>query len=57
MATPLSLRLRHLGLPDTESQDLHAMGWEHYMARLSIVASGGDPGPDALAAQADAEPS
>ena len=23
------LRLRHLGLPDTESQNLHTMGWEH----------------------------
>ena len=27
------------------------------MARLSIAAPGGDPGPDVLAAQADAEPS
>ena len=23
-------------------------GWDHHLARLSVVASGGDPGPDAL---------
>ena len=24
----------------------HGEGWEHYLARLSIAAAGGDPGPD-----------
>ena len=24
----------------------HTMGWEHYLGRLAIVATGGDPGPD-----------
>ena len=51
------LRLRHLGLPDKESRELHAMGWEHYLARLVTAAAGGDPGPDALAAQANADSS
>jgi uncharacterized protein YndB with AHSA1/START domain len=26
----------------------HAVGWEHYLGRLAIVAAGGDPGPDPL---------
>jgi uncharacterized protein YndB with AHSA1/START domain len=26
--------------------DFHAMGWEHYLARLMIAATGSDPGPD-----------
>jgi uncharacterized protein YndB with AHSA1/START domain len=26
--------------------DFHAMGWEHYLARLMIAAAGSDPGPD-----------
>jgi len=29
-----------------ELADFHAMGWENYLARLAIVATGGDPGPD-----------
>jgi uncharacterized protein YndB with AHSA1/START domain len=24
----------------------HTMGWEHYLGRLAIAATGGDPGPD-----------
>ncbi len=39
------LRLRHLDLPEGE-RDSHAQGWEHYIPRLVIVATGGDPGPD-----------
>ena len=27
----------------------HGGGWEHYLARLSIAATGGDPGPDPMA--------
>jgi uncharacterized protein YndB with AHSA1/START domain len=29
-----------------ELADFHAMGWEHYLARLAVVAAGGDPGHD-----------
>ena len=28
------------------SRDPHRMGWEHYLSRLAIAATGGDPGPD-----------
>ena len=40
------VRLRHYGLPDAEQESAHAAGWEHFLERLSTVASGGDPGPD-----------
>jgi uncharacterized protein YndB with AHSA1/START domain len=40
------LRLTHSGLPDAEACADHAQGWAHYLGRLAIVASGGDPGPD-----------
>ena len=39
------VRLRHSGLKG-DLRDMHAMGWEHYMARLVVAAAGGDPGPD-----------
>lgn len=42
------LRLTHRGLPTVEELDLHAAGWRHYLARLGVVAGGGDPGVDAL---------
>ena len=29
-----------------ELVDFHLIGWENYLGRLAIVASGGDPGPD-----------
>jgi uncharacterized protein YndB with AHSA1/START domain len=32
-----------------ELADFHSMGWEHYLGRLAIAASGADPGPDELA--------
>jgi uncharacterized protein YndB with AHSA1/START domain len=38
----------------TEVHDFHAMGWEHYLDRLAVVAPGGDPGPDLLAELASA---
>jgi len=44
------VRLRHLGLP-VAARDLHAEGWEHYLARLAIAAQGGDPGPDSYVTQ------
>jgi uncharacterized protein YndB with AHSA1/START domain len=40
------IRLVHRDLPDDVRQP-HADGWEHYLSRLAVVASGGDPGPDA----------
>ncbi len=36
--------LRHSGLPHTELHR-HALGWEHYLARLALVAAGADAGP------------
>ncbi len=39
------VRLAHIGLPAPARSD-HADGWNHYLARLAIVARGGDPGPD-----------
>ena len=37
--------LVHTGLPEDAIAD-HAKGWVHYLGRLAIAASGGDPGPD-----------
>jgi uncharacterized protein YndB with AHSA1/START domain len=39
------LRLVHRGISGP-NRDGSAAGWTHYLARLVIVASGGDPGPD-----------
>jgi uncharacterized protein YndB with AHSA1/START domain len=41
-----SLRFVHRDLPNTESVESHAHGWDHYLPRLEIVAAGGDPGED-----------
>lgn len=40
------VRLVHRGLPNEESATSHGHGWQHYLERLGIAASGGDPGPD-----------
>jgi uncharacterized protein YndB with AHSA1/START domain len=42
------LRMTHSGLPDADQCANHATGWAHYLARLSTVAAGGDPGPDPM---------
>ncbi len=34
----------HTGLPDSEAPR-HALGWQHYLARLAIVGSGGKVAP------------
>jgi uncharacterized protein YndB with AHSA1/START domain len=34
----------HSGLPESEAPR-HALGWQHYLARLRILASGGEPEP------------
>jgi uncharacterized protein YndB with AHSA1/START domain len=39
------VRLVHRGLP-ADAVDDHGRGWQRYVERLAIVASGGDPGPD-----------
>jgi uncharacterized protein YndB with AHSA1/START domain len=39
------LTLTHRGLPADEVAR-HSAGWTHYLLRLALVASGGDPGPD-----------
>jgi uncharacterized protein YndB with AHSA1/START domain len=39
------VRFSHSGLP-AEAVPGHSNGWTHYLARLAIAASGGDPGPD-----------
>jgi uncharacterized protein YndB with AHSA1/START domain len=41
------VRLTHRGLPD-DLHSFHELGWENYLPRLSVVAAGGDPGPDPL---------
>jgi uncharacterized protein YndB with AHSA1/START domain len=39
------VRLVHHELPE-EGVEAHAAGWPRYLSRLSLVAAGGDPGPD-----------
>jgi uncharacterized protein YndB with AHSA1/START domain len=48
------LRLTHRGLPDDAVSD-HTQGWDHYLERLSIVAAGGEVGPDVPEAEAEAK--
>jgi uncharacterized protein YndB with AHSA1/START domain len=40
------VRLVHRGLTTSEMRDQHRIGWELYLARLTVAAAGGDPGPD-----------
>jgi len=40
------LKFRHYGLPGAEATRSHAHGWDHYLARLVVAGSGGDPGED-----------
>jgi hypothetical protein len=42
------VRLTHRDLPPEARTD-HRRGWQHYLGRLAIVATGGDPGPDRAA--------
>ena len=42
------VRLVHRALPDG-IREAHTVGWSHYLARVALVAEGGDAGPDALA--------
>ncbi|MEY9939989.1 SRPBCC domain-containing protein [Streptacidiphilus sp. MAP5-3] len=45
------LTLTHTDLP-AAAREPHRTGWEHYLDRLTIRASGGDPGPDPWAEEA-----
>jgi uncharacterized protein YndB with AHSA1/START domain len=40
------VRFTHSGLPDQEECASHEKGWIHYLNRLVVAATGGDPGPD-----------
>jgi uncharacterized protein YndB with AHSA1/START domain len=40
------LRMTHSGLPNAEVSAAHEEGWKHYLARLAVAATGGDPGRD-----------
>jgi uncharacterized protein YndB with AHSA1/START domain len=44
--TKTLVRLAHKGLPDDAVAD-HTGGWDVYLGRLAVVATGGDAGPDA----------
>lgn len=44
------VRLVHSGLPEGK-RDLHREGWEHFGSRLTVAATGGDPGPDPMLQQ------
>jgi hypothetical protein len=48
------LRLVHRGVPH-ERQGRSGEGWDHYLARLALAASGRDPGPDPWAGKRTAE--
>jgi uncharacterized protein YndB with AHSA1/START domain len=39
------VRLVHRGLPSDAVGD-HTQGWDHYLDRLAVAASGGEAGPD-----------
>jgi uncharacterized protein YndB with AHSA1/START domain len=45
------VRLVHRGLPDDAVRD-HTQGWDYYVERLAVAATGGDPGPDSPSASA-----
>jgi uncharacterized protein YndB with AHSA1/START domain len=40
-----TVRLLHRGLPEAEAHG-HALGWPHFLERLTIAGGGADPGPD-----------
>ena len=39
------VRLVHRGLPEDAVSD-HTQGWDHYLGRLAMAATGQNPGPD-----------
>jgi uncharacterized protein YndB with AHSA1/START domain len=47
------VRLAHRGLPEDAVTD-HTHGWDHYLARLAVAGTGGDPGPDDVSPREEA---
>jgi uncharacterized protein (TIGR03086 family) len=47
------LRFRHEGLADAEQVEMHGQGWDHYLGRLELSVTGGDPGLDEWAMGGD----
>jgi len=45
------VRFTHSGLPDKQERDAHEQGWNHYLHRLTVAATGGEPGPDTQSEQ------
>jgi uncharacterized protein YndB with AHSA1/START domain len=45
-AAGTTLRLTQTGLPTKESAEQHGAGWDNYLPRLAVAATGGDPGRD-----------
>jgi uncharacterized protein YndB with AHSA1/START domain len=43
--TGTHLRLVHRNLPEDQSPQ-HAIGWKHFLDRLTLATAGTDPGPD-----------
>ncbi len=41
-----ALRLEHYDLPDETLRANHLLAWRTYLARLAVVAAGGEPGPE-----------
>jgi uncharacterized protein YndB with AHSA1/START domain len=46
------VRVTHVQLP-AAAVDFHRAGWQHYLERLVIAATGADPGPDPWRVAAD----
>ena len=44
-----TVRLIHTDLPTAEAAEKHSHGWNYYLGRLTVTATGGDPGPDKFA--------
>ncbi len=40
------LRFTHRDLPNVDAVASHAHGWDHYLERLALAATGGEPGTD-----------
>jgi uncharacterized protein YndB with AHSA1/START domain len=40
------VRLVHRGLTTVQMREMHRVGWDLYLPRLAIAASGGEAGPD-----------
>jgi len=45
-AAGTTVRLVHRDVPGGELASSHGAGWQHYLARLALSATGADPGPD-----------